>query len=175
MLVCERDMRVSLWSCSGPIRADRSFSVSEPVLSIRRVAGDGEDDKDDRGLNAVGGVFIIMSAAEPVDPKMGIACGGMLEIPLWPRPRPVAVLVLGRGSGMLLLEGEVDDDMEEGMTATECRFTSRDTFGENTLGVIVVDTMSDIITPLPATIIAGEDKVVAEEEDAERARATGKE
>lgn len=112
-------MRVFLWSCSGPIRADRSFSVSVPVLSIRRVAGDDEDEKDDRGLNAVGGVFIIISAAEPVDPKMGIACGGMLEIPLWPRPRPTGVLLLGRDSGRLLFEGEVDDDIEEGMIARE--------------------------------------------------------
>lgn len=81
----------------------------------------------------------------------------------------------GRDSGMLLFEGEVDDDMEEGMTATECRFTSLDAFGENTLGVTVVDTLSDNMTPLPAIIIAGEDKEVAEDEDTERARATGKE
>jgi hypothetical protein len=91
----------------------------------------------------------------------------MLEILLWP------YILLGRA--MLLFDGNIVEDAEEGMTARECRFTSREgALGENTLGVAAT-LLSDTMTPLPATIIAGEEEVEKEDDEAERARATGKE
>lgn len=85
---------------------------------------------------------------------------------LWP------YILLGRA--MLLFEGIIVG-MEEGIAARECRFTSREeAFEENTLGVAAT-LPSDTITPLSATIIAGEEEVENEDDETERARATGKE